>query len=118
MITKIYSQEKPEVLLSRGPHMLVRFHIEPQEDGSYAYEELFVRGGSIGGALTRDHIITLLVRTRYSADQMEAALFNNRPNEIAEIQAWRTEAKQIATEVMSLIKAQEYDEPADTMDAE
>ena len=45
-------------------------------------------------------IVSALVRAAYSQDAMEAALFNQIPAELEEINQWRALCKQVANEVL------------------
>lgn len=45
-------------------------------------------------------IVSALVRAKYSQDEMEAALFNQIPEEIAEINQWRALCKEEAHKVL------------------
>lgn len=56
--------------------------------------------------VTYPSLVSALVRTRYTADQVEAIMLNggDTPEHTAELQAlqqWRTEAKRIAKEVLA-----------------
>ena len=64
--------------------------------------------------LTYEEVIKAIVRTRYSADEVEAILLNAQiaqdaagdkydeyRRELAELQEWRNEAKQIAERVVA-----------------
>ncbi|MBQ6188816.1 MAG: hypothetical protein IJK45_01420 [Bacteroidaceae bacterium] len=48
-------------------------------------------------------IVSALVRAKYSQDEMEAALFNQSPEELEDINQWRTLCKKVAHEVLEEI---------------
>lgn len=83
---------------------IVAFDVTETENGyEYYTAEL-----SLGGVWRRDLIISAIIRTKYSTDEMEAiamnvlADFTNRDarNEHRAMQQWRQKAKQWATELM------------------
>lgn len=92
----ITSPTRPLEIETIGTSIVVRFHITEEQDGTFSYEEVTIKGGAIGSTFTYPTLVSALVRSRYSADAMEAALFNAKPEEIEAINAWRAEAKSIA----------------------
>jgi len=93
---------------------IIRFNIEEVEDGydcdelEYSHREPLTYDKDYG------HIVTAIIRTRYSADEMEALLNNyvsskttEHKREWTEMQAWRAAAKERAQEVVNQVNTEE-----------
>ncbi len=123
MMNKAIYQVRPpeqETILSAGTMTtVIRFNIEESESESsetvwtcdeleYSHREPLTYDKDYG------HIVTAIIRTRYSADEMEALLNNyvsskttEHKREWTEMQAWRAAAKERAQEVINLVNTDE-----------
>lgn len=102
----IYGQEQPEPISyswqAGQKHYDIRVCVEEDPTGQDKYRWLEVH--LIPGDYEYGQIVSKLIRAKYSQDEMEAALFNDIPEELSPIQAWRAESKRIAKEVLEYIQ--------------
>ena len=85
----------------------VSFHFDIEEtEGGFLSDDVFVETTA---GTTYDTLVAAVVRSRYSADDVEAILNNylldaeTGRKEFDELQAWRTKAKQAAHEALALL---------------
>lgn len=98
------SSHKQSVQKYDNNHWLVPMNekVTTNDEGvtEYEYDEVIVE------AVDYPSIVTAIIRSRYSADQVEAILLNGNDTpeheaEYAELQQWRKTAKQMAKEVLA-----------------
>ena len=83
----------------------VNFDVEEKADGSFEFESVDIQPG----CFDYDHIVTAIIRSRYSADCMEAIINNylaqrgDGREEFDAMQAWREESKRIASQALSVV---------------
>lgn len=106
MINYIYGNEAPSVIscstrLGQRQYTL-RVMVEEVNDemlGTWRWVEVTLPLGKFDYGT----IVSHLVRAKYSQDEMEAVLFNQVPEELAEVQAWRALCKEEAHKVLQEI---------------
>lgn len=111
-----YSSERPQDVVTLAPKRVLNFDIEEVEtqiEGSEPvkqYRYLTAEGNVF--QWDRAHLISAIIRTKYSADDVEAIILNHgdgdeeHDRDYAELQQWRKHAKEIAKTV---IKPESYE---------
>lgn len=115
MVKTFFSDTRPLLVKkrSRGKtgerHYFLNFNIEETE-GGYSSESAFI---SIDRDLTQEDyglVVSAIVRSRYSQDEVEAIVNNylysktdEHKSEWRDLQEWRARAKEIATEILNEI---------------
>lgn len=95
------STKKPKRVENNGSNIILRFNIEKTDD-VYSYEYVVIKLGNwnYGG------IVSAVVRSRYSQDDVEAIILNGGDEEhrakYEELQEWRKFAKQLAKSVLCI----------------
>ena len=91
----------------------VNFNIE-EVDGGFTAESVTIASKSPLGEKDYGQIVTAIIRSRYTADDVEAIVNNylltktaEHKQEMSEMQAWRTLAKNVAKEVLEYVAAKE-----------
>ena len=114
MNKNILHAEVAPTKIGRGSRatFLLRFNIEPSDGGGYDYEEIRLPGGRLHYA----GIVAALIRSHYTQDDVEAIMNNYVASKTTEhkdewqaLQDWRTRAKEIAMELISLIRTNNED---------
>ncbi len=83
----------------------VNFNVKEKEDGSFEFESVDIQPG----CFDYDHIVSAIIRSRYSVDCMEAIINNflaqrgDGREEFDAMQSWREESKRIAMEALSAV---------------
>lgn len=111
-----FSPTPPQTIEDCGPIRHFRFNIEQVtaeqaaayggDTEGYIYEEATVRGARFG-LWDYPTLVTAIIHSRYTADQIEAIVANYLDGEddeqhrleMAELQEWRKQAKTIAHEI-------------------
>lgn len=95
------STEKPKRVENKGSNVVLRFNIEETDNG-YLYEYVIVKLGN----WNYSGIVSAIVRSRYSQDDVEAIILNAGDEEhkgkYEELQEWRKFAKQLAKSVLCI----------------
>ena len=95
------STEKPKRVENKGSNVVLRFNIEETDNG-YSYEYVVVKLGN----WNYSGIVSAIVRSRYSQDDVEAIILNAVDKEhmakYEELQEWRKFAKQLAKSVLCI----------------
>lgn len=95
------STEKPKRVENKGSNVVLRFNIEETDNG-YSYEYVIVKLGN----WNYSGIVSAIVRSRYSQDDVEAIILNAGDKEhmakYEELQEWRKFAKQLAKSVLCI----------------
>ena len=106
MINYIYGEEKPTMIwyihqFGQRKYTLnvMAEEVNDEELGKWRWISVELPIGLYDYAT----IVSHLVRAKYSQDEMEAALFNQSPEELEDINQWRTLCKKVAHEVLEEI---------------
>lgn len=95
------SLEKPKKVENNGSNVILRFNIEETDNG-YSYEYVVIKLGN----WNYSGIVSAIVRSRYSQDDVEAIILNVGDEEhmaqYEELQEWRKFAKQLAKSVLRI----------------
>ena len=95
------STEKPKRVENNGSNVVLRFNIEETDNG-YSYEYVVIKLGN----WNYSGIVSAIVRSRYSQDDVEAIILNAGDKEhmtqYEELQEWRKFAKQLAKSVLCI----------------
>lgn len=113
--TPIYTEIPPIVAYTTSRdyvYVSINFHIQ-EVDGGYTCDSVAVKLDHYPGDDDYPAFVSALVRFKYSQDDMEAMLCNyditprteKVKQDMAEMQAWRAESKEIAQEAIEYIKS-------------
>lgn len=113
---KQYFDKEPELVVSEGPLVRINFDVEhdveqrQQADGDGAVGVDIIKAYvvRVHQPLTRDRIVDAIITAAYPNDKMQAVVNNfllspeddEARQEMADMQAWRQKAKDVADEVM------------------
>lgn len=97
MIYYNYSSEMPDKVIRVGAKFYFRFD-EKQVDGENGQQWEYIEVCIPTFVFDYDHLVSSIVRAKYSADNIEAILLNDDSAELSALQDWRDHAKSVAGE--------------------